>query len=454
MKLTLKETAKAVNALNDVSKYENIEITGAEFDSRKVKKGDLFIPLKGARDGHEFLEKARENGAVLSLWSKDVPTPDDFPVLIVEDVLSAFQVLAQYYLQKKKPTVIAITGSNGKTTTKDMTAFVLATTFKTYKTQGNYNNEIGMPYTILSMPEDTEKLVLEMGMDHAGDLHLLSTLATPDIAAITLIGESHLEFFGTREAIAKGKMEIADGLKENGLLIVPSDEPLLKSFLENISQEIATFGWDNSADEYVTVLAEKREETIFQFSFSEKIMEIAVPGKYNARNALVASMIARRLGVSMEDIAQALAAVELTRNRTEWVESSVGAKMLSDVYNANPTAMGLVLDSFSQMETTGKRRVVLGDMLELGEASKVLHESMSEHLDSYNIEKVYLFGKEMKVLFDKIVENFPKGAVVHFDKEDKQALIELLKNDLQKEDLLLLKASNGMGLFEVVEALK
>ena len=196
-------------------------------NSRLIGTGDLFVPLKGARDGHDFIETAFENGAVVTLSEKEVA---NHPYILVDDVLTAFQTLAAYYLEKTAVDVFAVTGSNGKTTTKDMLAHLLSTTYKTYKTQGNYNNEIGLPYTVLHMPEETEKLVLEMGQDHLGDIHLLSELAHPKTAIVTLVGEAHLAFFKDRSEIAKGKMQIADGMAPGSLLLAPAD-PIVEDYL-------------------------------------------------------------------------------------------------------------------------------------------------------------------------------------------------------------------------------
>ena len=220
MKLTLYEVAKVVGAKNTISEFDDVPLRQIEFDSRKIEKGDLFLPLKGACNGHDFIETAFENGAVATFSERDV---EGHPYILVDDCLEAFQALASYYLEKQRVDVIAVTGSNGKTTTKDMIAAVLSTEYKTYKTQGNYNNEIGLPYTALHMPDDTEKIVLEMGQDHMGDIHLLSELAKPHIGVVTLIGEAHLEFFGSREKIAKGKLQIVDGMDSDGILIAPAD---------------------------------------------------------------------------------------------------------------------------------------------------------------------------------------------------------------------------------------
>ena len=237
MKLTIHEVAQAVGAKNDVSLFADTQLEKAEFDSRLIAVGDLFVPLKGARDGHDFIETAFENGAVVTLSEKEVA---NHPYILVDDVLTAFQTLAAYYLEKTGVDVFAVTGSNGKTTTKDMLAHLLSTTYKTYKTQGNYNNEIGLPYTVLHMPEGTEKLVLEMGQDHLGDIHLLSELAHPKTAIVTLVGEAHLAFFKDRSEIAKGKMQIADGMAPGSLLLVPAD-PIVEDYLPT-DKKVVRFG--------------------------------------------------------------------------------------------------------------------------------------------------------------------------------------------------------------------
>lgn len=235
-----------------------MSVNKIEFDSRLIEKGDIFLPLKGARDGHDFIEIAFDNGAIISFSEKEVEQAH----LLVDDNLLAFQKLAKYYLEKTKVPVIAVTGSNGKTTTKDMIAAVLSKKFKTYKTQGNHNNEIGLPYTILHMPDDTEKLVLEMGMDHPGDIDFLSELAKPELAVITLIGEAHLEHMGSRENIAKGKMGITAGL--HGELIAPAD-PIINAFIPD-NQKIIRFGLPGE-DLFITKLVEHKEKLTFETNF-------------------------------------------------------------------------------------------------------------------------------------------------------------------------------------------
>ncbi|MGO2400108.1 MAG: UDP-N-acetylmuramoyl-tripeptide--D-alanyl-D-alanine ligase [Pseudolactococcus laudensis] len=451
MNLTLHEVADAVKAQNDVSKYENRVLGNIEFDSRLIKPGDIFLPLKGARDGHDFIPTAFENGAVVTFSEQDVA----FPHILVENAEQAFQDLARYYLAKTAVDVIAITGSNGKTTTKDMTAQILATTYKTYKTQGNYNNEIGLPYTVLHMPDDTEKLVLEMGQDHMGDIHLLSTLAKPKLAVITLIGESHLEFFGTREKIAEGKMQIIDGMVHGGELIAPADKIINAYLPEN--QKITRFGAD--ADIHLTALYEHKDHLSFTVNFLDEDLTIPVPGKFNATNAMIAAYVGTLEGVSPQHIKKALASLNLTKNRVEWLKASNGADVLSDVYNANPTAMRLILETFQTIARNpeGRKIAVLADMKELGDQTAQLHAEMITALNPEKLDLLYLYGENMLSLAQLAQEIFPPETVKYFRKDDEKDEHDILSQDLLNElklaDQVLLKGSNSMRLAEIVNQL-
>ena len=449
MNLTLHEVANAIKAQNDISKYEDRVLGNIEFDSRLIQPGDIFLPLKGARDGHDFIPTAFENGAVVTLSEQEVAVPH----ILVDNTEQAFQDLARYYLAKTAVDVIAITGSNGKTTTKDMTAQILATTYKTYKTQGNYNNEIGLPYTVLHMPDDTEKLVLEMGQDHMGDIHLLSTLAKPKLAVITLIGESHLEFFGTREKIAEGKMQIIDGLVNGGELIAPADKIINAYLPEN--QKITRFGAD--ADLHLTALYEHKDHLSFTVNFLDETLTIPVPGKFNATNAMIAAYIGTLEGVSPKNIKVALASLNLTKNRVEWLKAINGADILSDVYNANPTAMRLILETFQTIERNpeGRKIAVLADMKELGEQSARLHAAMITALNPEKLDLLYLYGQDMLPLSQLAQEIFPPERVKYFRKDDEKDELEnmsqALLDDLKPMDQILLKGSNSMRLAEVVK---
>lgn len=445
MKLTIKEIAQVLGISGIVDERE---ISSVEFDSRKIEKDGLFVPLPGTRDGHDFVHAAKENGAIATLWQKErANVPSDLVVLPVEDVTQAFQIIAQYYKQKIAPKTVAITGSNGKTTTKDMTASVLAQKYRTYKTQGNYNNDLGVPYTMLHMPDDTEVLILEMGMDHAGEIHFLSQLGQPDVAAITLIGEAHLENLGSRKNIAKAKMEIVDGLAKEGILFVPADEDLLIDLIAPISQKVQTFGL-GQGDLQAEIVNETSESTEFEINDASFI--IPVLGGYNVKNALIAYGIGCCFGLSMEQIKNGLAQVELTKNRTQWLQAKNGAKLLSDVYNANPTAMRLVLESFGRLTLPGRRIAVLADMLELGPDSSAMHASMAEAIVGF-YDFVYLYGEQMQALANRLTElNVPHA---YFIPAQRRAFLEQVQKEIQPTDSVILKGSNGMQLSELVALL-
>ena len=453
MNLTLHEVAHLVHAKNDISQFEDVALVKPEFDSRLIGPGDLFVPLKGARDGHDFIETAFENGAVATLSEKEV---EGHPYLLVDDVLGAFQKLAQYVLEKSQVDVLAVTGSNGKTTTKDMLAQLLSTTYKTYKTQGNYNNEIGLPYTVLHMPEGTEKLVLEMGQDHLGDIHLLSEIAHPKAAIVTLIGEAHLEFFKDRKEIAKGKLQIADGMPAGGLLLVPAD-PIVEDFLPS-QQELVRFG--EGGDIRITKLNERKDSLTFEANFLEEAIDLPVTGKYNATNAMIAAYVALKEGVSEEAIRASFKGLELTKNRTEWKKASNGADILSDVYNANPTAMRLILETFSTIPANpnGRKLAVLADMKELGEQSIDLHNQMILSLSPDVLDTVIFYGQDIAGLAQLASQMFPLGHVYYFKKtaeEDQfEDLVKQVKESLKEQDQILIKGSNSMNLAKLVEELE
>ena len=453
MKLSLHEIAKVVGAQNDILEFDDFLLQKIEFDSRKIKKGDLFLPLKGVRDGHDFIETAFENGAIATFSEQKL---DGHPYILVEDCLDAFQKLASYYLDKQRVDVIAVTGSIGKTTTKDMIADVLSTTYKTYKTQGNYNNEIGLPYTVLHMPDDTEKIVLEMGQDHLGDIHFLSKLAKPHIAVVTLIGEAHLEFFGNREKIAEGKLQIIDGMDSDGILIVPND-PILEPFLPN-ARMVIRFG--DGAEIFVKDLHEFKDSLTFTTNVIDRPITLPVPGKYNATNAMVAAYVGKLLAISDDDIIEALENLKLTRNRTEWKTAANGSDILSDVYNANPTAMKLILETFCNIPAnkSGKKIAVLADMKELGIQSVELHTQMIVSLSPDAIDTVIFYGQDIENLAQLASQMYPIGKVYFFKKTDQEDQFEDMVNQvqdiLQPTDQILLKGSNSMNLSHLVDILE
>lgn len=452
MKLSLHEVAKVVEAQNSISEFEDVPLYQIEFDSRKIEKGDLFLPLKGAMDGHDYIEKAFENGAAATFSEKVI---EGRPYILVKDCLKAFQQLAHYYIEKMRLDVIAVTGSNGKTSTKDMIEAVLATTYKTYKTQGNYNNEIGLPYTIFHMPDDTEKIVLEMGQDHMGDIKLLSEIAEPHIAVVTLIGEAHLEFFGSREKIAEGKMQITEGMDSHGILLAPGD-PIVDPYLPE-NQMVIRFG--DQQEIYVKDIQENKNSLTFTTNVLDKAVTLPLSGKYNATNAMLAAYVGKLLAVAEEDIIEALENVQLTKNRTEWKVAANGADILSDVYNANPTAMRLILETFAQIDANkdGKKIAVLADMKELGPTSVDLHKQLITALNPDQIQDLIFYGDDIEGLAQLASQMYPIGKVYFFKKTDEIDQFDQMKQHLKEilgsHDQILLKGSNSMNLAQLVQDL-
>lgn len=456
MKMQLAEIANAVHAQNDISQWADMEVTSVGFDSRQLTAGALFVPLKGERDGHEFVDTAFEKGAVASLWAADHQLPDDgHPYIVVEDTLAALQELGKYYLNKINPLVIAVSGSNGKTTTKDMIAAILATQFNVVKTHDNFNNEIGVPITLLNMGASTEAVVVEMGMARFGQLDALSKLVTPDIAVLTMIGEAHIEFFGTRDKIADAKMEITHGLQEDGTFIYNGDEPLLRERASQIKQATATFGRHLTNDLYATSVDQEEDHLDFQVNlYPDMKFTIPMVGEYNVNNALAAMLVGKQLHVTPEHMQAALRDVSLTANRAEWIQGDAGERILSDVYNSNPTAVKEVLNTLKELPDHQRRVIVLGDMLELGEASQSLHAGLASEIDHDHFEQVFLIGPEMKALNDRLLEQgFPADDLHYYQLDQQAQLIADLKNIIKADDVVLLKGSHGIHLEKVLAQL-
>lgn len=458
MKMTIGEIASAINAKTDNFPDSSLkqDVEGVCFDSRKLEPGQLFIPLAGDHDGHDYIDSAIHNGAVATLWAADKANrlPLSIPALVVNDPLTAFQTLSRYYLTKINPRVIAITGSNGKTTTKDMIAAILSSTFHVTKTHDNFNNEIGVPYTILQMESNTEFLVVEMGMDRPGQLDFLSKLVQPDVSIITMIGEAHIEFFGTRAKIADAKMEITHGLKSDGLFIYDGDEPLLVERAKAVSTAQSTFGRESNDDIYATETQDSQYSTSFKVNlWPDMTFEIPMIGDYNVNNALAAMAVGRVFQIHPSMIQKSLTKFDLTKNRTQWLVGKAGEKILSDVYNSNPTAAKEVLTAFQKTPTKGRRVAVLGDMLELGSQSKRMHASLASSIDPSQIAMVYLVGDDMAALYDRLKPVFAPENLHHYSADQLDKLTADLTAQLTADDEVMLKASHGLHLENVVDGL-
>lgn len=436
--------------------YEDIVVTGISIDTRTINPGDLFVPFRGeAVNGHRFVEQAFEKGAAASLWLKDEPNPpQNRPLIFVEDAEAALQQMAVAYRSEHKATFIGITGSNGKTSTKDILAGALSPYFKVQKTIGNFNNQLGLPITILQLDEDTEVSVLEMGMSGFGEIELLTRIARPHLAVITNIGEAHMQELGSREGIAQAKYEITKGLLEEGLLFYDGDEPLLRKLVaEDSDTETMSFGFG----EENTLIASDIEtiETGSRFTVKgmiEGTFEISVLGEHQVKNTLGVMLIGKALGLTDAQIRTSLKQVALTDMRMQLVPVEKGPLFINDAYNAAPTSMRAAIQFVKATNLRPEKWLVLGDMLELGDDEKKFHEQMAEVIDE-SISRVCLYGPRMKWLYERLEPKL--GAIrLVYTEADYEPIIEAIRRDANEETLILLKGSRGMKLETIVHAFK
>ncbi|WP_144461190.1 UDP-N-acetylmuramoyl-tripeptide--D-alanyl-D-alanine ligase [Siminovitchia fortis] len=452
---TIGQIANMIKIENDVKKYFDVLVKGVSIDSRKISPGNLFIPFKGEQtDGHKYAEKALDQGAAAVFWQEDVPNPPtNGPVLIVKDTLLALQELAKAYRDELSVKVVGITGSNGKTTTKDITAAVLGETYRVQKTEGNFNNHIGLPLTLLALEETTEIAILEMGMSSKGEISLLTKMARPDAAIITNIGEAHLLDLGSRKEIAAAKFEITEGLAPDGLFVFPGNEPLLQEKVASLKNvRLATFGDSPGNDAYPHELTlEERGSTFTASIFPKKPLFLPIAGKHNVMNTLAALLVAKEFSVPVSDVESGLNSVKLSTMRMEWRKGIKGTTILNDSYNSSPTALRAVIEMLESMDGSKEKIAVLGDMLELGDKEKEYHEQIGEEIDPAKIKYVYTYGDLGKWIARGAEKNFPAGYVLSF--RDQDELVHSLKEKLSGGELIVVKASRGMKMEKVVEAL-
>ncbi|WP_426447705.1 UDP-N-acetylmuramoyl-tripeptide--D-alanyl-D-alanine ligase [Paenibacillus sp. S-38] len=434
-------------------------VKGVSKDTRTLAEGNLYVPIIGdAFDGHNFAEAALEQGASGLLWQSDHGSgPAGAPLIYVDDALQALQQLATAYRRELAVRIVGITGSNGKTTTKDMTAAVLSTTFRVHKTLGNYNNHIGLPLTLLQMNEDTEIAVLEMGMSGRGEIELLSRLAEPEIAIITNIGEAHLLQLGSRLEIARAKTEILAGLQPDGVLVYHGDEPLIREVLPEWeaperSFRGITFGREASNDLFPLDLRLTESGTQMTVNTDPQTSYyIPMLGAHNAVNALAAIAVGRHFGLTAPVIAEGLQGLVMTGMRIEVSVAPSGLTVWNDAYNASPTAMRAALALLHEAQGFGRKYAALGDMLELGEKEAEFHREIGRVLDPAQVEAVFLFGPLAGHIAEGALEKFPPERVRHY--EDKETLARELAEAASAQDVVLIKGSRGMRMEQVASFL-
>lgn len=453
MKMKLSEIIRAVDG--SFGYPADTEITSVSTDTRSIKDNSVFIALKGENfDGHDFGAKAQELGAKAVIAERAIPGAK---CIIVDSTARALLQLASYYRRKFPVPLVGITGSVGKTTTKDMTALVLSEKYNTLRTEGNHNNEIGMPLTLFEMDENTEAAVIEMGMNHAGEISRLSMCCEPTIAAITGIGYSHIENLGSQEAILKAKLEILDGAQYLAPLVLSMDDKLLSQIEPRHGRKIIFHSIrKKTADVYASDISSDGKSTFFNVNFNkEKIpVKLQLLGEHNIKNALSAFCIGLELGVDPEKISQALGRF-IPQGIRQNVRSANGMTFIVDCYNAAPDSIKAALSVLSQTVCPdgGKRIAVLSDMKELGKRSRSLHRLVGEYVAASGAQLLYCCGEDSKFYAEgAIKKGMPEDSCFYF--ESKERMTQALKSSLKPGDAVLFKASRAMKLEETVNALE
>lgn len=443
-------TEEIAEATGGVLCGENITVTGVSTDTRTIEAGNLYVAVKGERfDGNDYIADAAEKGAAAAICDRPQGSVGaDIPIIYVQDSRAAQLALARHYRDRFDVKLCGVTGSVGKTSTKDMIYAALSAGFTTLKTQGNFNNDIGLPRTLFGLDETYGAAVIEMGMSDLGEISRLSEASHPDCAVITNIGYCHIENLKTRENILKAKLEILDGAKDGAALVINGDDEYLSTVTcENAGRRIVRYGFGAENDVRAENIRHTENGELFDLVAQGKRFEAAVPvcGEHHVMNALAAFAVASEFGMSAEDIIPALMNYQASgmRQRTE---QRGGITLVLDCYNASPTSMKSSLSVLGGMKPAGRKIAVLGDMLELGEMSARLHEMTAEYITS-NADCAFLYGAEMAHCRDALER---QGFEVYHS-EDKEQLTAQLLGYIRQGDAVLFKGSRGMRMEEIAE---
>lgn len=457
--LSIKEAVKAVQGKIKNPHYKSV-ISGVSIDSRKIKKGELFVPLLGENfDGHDFIEEAYKKGAVGSLTHKPIEGADKFKNLIfVDDTLKALQELAAYYRKKFNIPFVAVTGSAGKTTTKEMISSVLSVKKMVLKNPGNFNNHIGLPLTLFKLDKNIEIGVTEIGMSALGEIENLSNIIKPEVAVITNIGTSHIEKLGSKEQILKAKTEVFKTMDHQGKAVVNFDDELLYGYCNKITLKKYLFGLTRGDYRAVNIKSLGSKGMEFDVLIKNQLHEgyyIPLPGKHNVYNALAAICVGLIFGLDHEEIKQGLSKVKGEKMRLEISRGIKDIIIINDAYNANPDSMQAAIDvlvEFAQKEQKGRKIAVLGDMLEMGEWGPPWHEKVGEYAAQNNLDLLVTVGKMAEFIArGALKQGMYEDRVVSF-LENNDA-VDFIMNNLEKKDIILIKGSRGMKMEEIVEPL-
>ena len=436
---TLRQAARAMGA---TALHGSGRFQGVATDSRQATPGCLFVPLAGEHgDGHDYIRQAIERGAAASLWQVGRPNPPQgLPLLWVDDCLAALQRLSAAWRRELPCTVVGITGSNGKTSTKDILAGMLSAVGKTQKTQGNYNNHIGVPLTLLSLDEDTRYAVVEMGMSAPGEIDQLAGWVRPDIGVITSIGEAHLDKLGSLEAIADAKWEMVRHIAPGGTLILPGDCELLRGRPIPNPLMVKTFGEEAGNSLYLKAVR-ATDEGVWVTASHPACPELHIPmlGRHQALNTLAAILAARSAGLDFADIARGVALIQPTDGRNQLLRLGE-ITVLDDTYTSNPRSVAAALDTLYLMPG-GRKIFVMGDMVGLGADSEALHRRVGMLLDARRLDALFAIGPDTRYTVDVAQSTFGARAR-HFDREED--LMQALLDYAHEPCTILLKASREM----------
>ncbi len=449
--LKLRDIVKYLNIDTDITDIDDdIIIKSICTDTRKIVSECLFIAIKGENfDGHDYIEKAFELGAVAALSSKDIILKNKF-VFRVEDTRDAYLNLSNYYRRLLDVFIVGVTGSVGKTSTKDMIYGVLSEFKKTLKTQGNLNNEIGVPTTLFQLDSSYKYCVIEMGMSNLLEISKLSKAVLPNISVITNIGLSHMETLGSIENILKAKLEILDGMNNNDILIINADDKMLFGCKDKISNPILSYGIDNPKSNIIASdIVQNKNNTSFVIHYNNDKYNISIPclGKHNILNALAAFCVGICLKIDIEIILRGLKNYTPSLLRQEINEIN-GITFIKDCYNANPDSMIAALNVLDSLECKGKKIAVLGDMLELGDISAEEHFNIGKYASSLNVDVLLFCGKNSKNMLLGARNNKFYNCY-HYEDIDK--LYNKINSELKVDDIILFKASRGIKLENVID---
>ena len=439
-RITLAQAAQWCGGRID-PKYADVAFFGANNDTRKLERGQLFLALQGVRDGHDFIPTALEKGAAAVLCTH---CDGDYPAIVVPDVRMALGDIARQERKRIGMRVVAVTGSVGKSTTKEMIACALQSTYKVGKTPVNHNNDIGMPMAILGMREDTQVAVLEMGMNHFREIAYLSSIASPDIAVIVNIGTMHIEHLGSREGILQAKMEMLEGMREDGKVILNGDDDMLWGQKGSIPVKTVYFGIDN--DECSVRGSDiSEEDRLLRFQVINANLtypvELAMEGRHYVSDALAAVAVGMELGVNPSKVQENLSRFQNMAGRQEIFEAR-GCTVIKDCYNAGPESMAAALTVLGKRQ--GRRIAVLGDMLELGVCTHAEHYRVGR-IAAEKSDIVFAYGPNAgRVIDGALTGGIPGNRAKAFD--DHGELAATLKRTVRPGDVMLVKGSRGMHM--------